>query len=56
MHYRLDDPHYTAVAKVSDQWYRFKDHRVNKVPVKHLGREEPKHLDGVMFFFRKVNH
>ncbi len=55
MHYRLDNPHYTAVAKVSDEWYRFNDHRVTKVPVKILGREKAKHLDGVMFFFKKIN-
>lgn len=55
MPYRLDNPHYTAVAKISDQWYRIKDHRVTKVPVKTLGRENVKHLDGVMFFFKKVN-
>ncbi len=55
MHYRLDDPRYTAVAKVTDEWYQFKDHRVTKVPVKTLGREKAKHLDGVIFFFKKVN-
>lgn len=55
MHCRLDNPHYTAVARVSDEWYRFKDYRVTKVPVRNLGREEPKHLNGVMFFFEKVN-
>lgn len=55
MPYRLDNPRYTAVAKVSDQWYGFKDQRVTKVPVKTLGGEKAKHLGGVIFFFKKVN-